>query len=97
MASVEHGLDDGSDPLPTISLHADEFNELIGDEFVPLLNKAGGAGFQVSWEQLDGQNPFGRTIIGAEFLALGILPEPATATLTALGIGGLLMRRRRAA
>ncbi len=34
--------------VPTISLHADEFNELIGDEFVPLLNKAGGAGFQVT-------------------------------------------------
>jgi len=34
--------------LPTISMHADEFNELIGDEFVPLLNKAGGAGFQVT-------------------------------------------------
>ena len=33
---------------PTISLRADEFNELIGDEFVPLLNKAGGAGFQVT-------------------------------------------------
>lgn len=33
---------------PTISLHADEFNELIGEEFVPLLNKAGGAGFQVT-------------------------------------------------
>ena len=29
-------------------MHADEFNELIGDEFVPLLNKAGGAGFQVT-------------------------------------------------
>ena len=36
------------DTLPTISMHADEFNELIGDEFVPLLNKAGGAGFQVT-------------------------------------------------
>ena len=34
--------------MPTISLHADEFNELIGDEFIPLLNKAGGAGFQVT-------------------------------------------------
>ncbi|MBK1674712.1 conjugative coupling factor TraD, PFGI-1 class [Ectothiorhodospira shaposhnikovii] len=33
---------------PTISVHADEFNELIGDEFIPLLNKAGGAGFQVT-------------------------------------------------
>ena len=34
--------------FPSISMHADEFNELIGDEFVPLLNKAGGAGFQVT-------------------------------------------------
>lgn len=34
--------------IPSISLHADEFNELIGDEFIPLLNKAGGAGFQVT-------------------------------------------------
>lgn len=32
----------------SISIHADEFNELIGDEFIPLLNKAGGAGFQVT-------------------------------------------------
>lgn len=31
-----------------IAIHADEFNELIGDEFTPLLNKAGGAGFQVT-------------------------------------------------
>ncbi len=31
-----------------VSVHVDEFNELIGDEFVPLLNKAGGAGFQVT-------------------------------------------------
>ena len=41
-------LTDGPAKMPTISLHADEFNELIGDEFVPLLNKAGGAGFQVT-------------------------------------------------
>ncbi|MEQ1545816.1 type IV conjugative transfer system coupling protein TraD [Methyloglobulus sp.] len=34
--------------LPVINLHADEFNELIGDEFIPLLNKARGAGFQVT-------------------------------------------------
>jgi len=34
--------------LRSISLHCDEFNELIGDEFVPMLNKAGGAGFQVT-------------------------------------------------
>jgi hypothetical protein len=31
-----------------ISIHADEFNELIGDEFIPLLNNAGGAGYQVA-------------------------------------------------
>lgn len=31
-----------------ISVHADEFNELVGDEFIPLLNKAGGAGVQVT-------------------------------------------------
>jgi conjugative coupling factor TraD (TOL family) len=31
-----------------IAIHADEFNELIGDEFIPLLNKAAGAGFQVT-------------------------------------------------
>ncbi|GBU08997.1 conjugative coupling factor TraD, PFGI-1 class [Gammaproteobacteria bacterium] len=30
-----------------IQLHADEFNELIGAEFIPMLNKAGGAGIQV--------------------------------------------------
>lgn len=38
----------GSRKINPISLHADEFNELIGDEFVPMLNKAGGAGFQVT-------------------------------------------------
>ncbi|MFW5443991.1 MAG: type IV conjugative transfer system coupling protein TraD [Methylococcaceae bacterium] len=50
----KHGTDYGmpdeekTEQMPTISLHADEFNELIGDEFIPLLNKAGGAGFQVT-------------------------------------------------
>ena len=45
----KHGVDgDNADAPPTISMHADEFNELIGDEFIPLLNKAGGAGFQVT-------------------------------------------------
>ncbi|MCP5408945.1 MAG: type IV conjugative transfer system coupling protein TraD [Chromatiaceae bacterium] len=45
----KHGVpgETGNRP-PIISLHADEFNELIGDEFIPLLNKAGGAGFQVT-------------------------------------------------
>ena len=50
----KHGTDHGMSEhektmqMPTISLHADEFNELIGDEFIPLLNKAGGSGFQVT-------------------------------------------------
>ena len=47
----KHGVETdrmGESSPPVISLHADEFNELIGDEFVPLLNKAGGAGFQVT-------------------------------------------------
>ena len=44
---VGQGLPGG--PFPRrIAIHADEFNELIGEEFIPLLNKAGGAGFQVT-------------------------------------------------
>jgi conjugal transfer pilus assembly protein TraD len=46
----KHGIDQGqSSSLPPrkLSIHADEFNELIGDEFIPMINKAGGAGFQV--------------------------------------------------
>lgn len=47
------GIDDG---LPgngakvkvPINLHADEFNELMGDEFIPLINKGGGASVQVT-------------------------------------------------
>ncbi len=31
-----------------ICLHSDEFNEIIGDEFIPLLNKSRGAGFTVT-------------------------------------------------
>jgi len=31
-----------------INIHADEFNELMGDEFVPMVNKGGGAGYQVT-------------------------------------------------
>ncbi|KVW44713.1 type IV conjugative transfer system coupling protein TraD [Burkholderia ubonensis] len=47
------GVDDG---LPgaavgaqiPINVHADEFNELMGDEFIPMINKGGGAGVQVT-------------------------------------------------
>jgi conjugative coupling factor TraD (TOL family) len=31
-----------------LDIHADEFNELIGDEFIPMINKAGGAGYRVT-------------------------------------------------
>ena len=34
--------------LPEIYLHADEFNSLVGDEFVPLVNQSGGAGIRVA-------------------------------------------------
>ena len=35
----KHGVSgESTDTPPTISMHADEFNELIGDEFIPLLN-----------------------------------------------------------
>ncbi|WP_404317416.1 type IV conjugative transfer system coupling protein TraD [Klebsiella oxytoca] len=33
---------------PKICLHCDEFNELMGDEFIPMINKGGGAGMQVT-------------------------------------------------
>lgn len=49
------GLHDGfvktalpDSPLPRVCVHSDEFNEIIGDEFIPLLNKARGAGFTVT-------------------------------------------------
>jgi conjugal transfer pilus assembly protein TraD len=37
----------------TLSIHADEFNELIGDQFIPMINKAGGAGYQVTATSLE--------------------------------------------
>jgi hypothetical protein len=49
------GLHDGfyktalpDSPLPRVCVHSDEFNEIIGDEFIPLLNKGRGAGFTVT-------------------------------------------------
>ncbi|WP_095101705.1 type IV conjugative transfer system coupling protein TraD [Pseudomonas sp. Irchel 3A5] len=47
------GIDDGlpganAEQKIPINLHADEFNELMGDEFIPMINKGGGAGIQVS-------------------------------------------------
>jgi conjugative coupling factor TraD (TOL family) len=46
---IDDGLPDASVSTKTpINLHADEFNELMGDEFIPLINKGGGAGIQVT-------------------------------------------------
>jgi type IV secretory pathway TraG/TraD family ATPase VirD4 len=44
------GLSDETSPkkLSRICLHCDEFNELMGDEFIPMVNKGGGAGLQVT-------------------------------------------------
>jgi conjugative coupling factor TraD (TOL family) len=47
------GIDDGLPGTTTgvkvpINVHADEFNELMGDEFIPMVNKGGGAGLQVT-------------------------------------------------
>ena len=50
----KNGIEDGfgelsnDDVKPTFSIFADEFNELAGPRFVPLLNKAGGAGVNVT-------------------------------------------------
>jgi len=44
-----HGFRDGVEaPQHGIVVHMDEFNELMGDEFIPLLNKGGAAGLQVT-------------------------------------------------
>ncbi len=45
------GLDphhpDGKIVLPTVAAHFDEVNELMGEEFVPMVNKLGGSGFWI--------------------------------------------------
>jgi conjugative coupling factor TraD (SXT/TOL subfamily) len=45
---AEQGLPGERYRMSRINLHCDEFNELMGDEFVPLVNKGGGAGIQVT-------------------------------------------------
>lgn len=45
----QHGMLDGkANAMPKICLHADEFNELMGDEFLPMVNKSGGSGMQIT-------------------------------------------------
>ncbi|WP_127958579.1 type IV conjugative transfer system coupling protein TraD [Serratia microhaemolytica] len=45
---IMSGLPGTSEKKTPINLHCDEFNELMGDEFIPLINKGGGAGMQVT-------------------------------------------------
>jgi conjugative coupling factor TraD (TOL family) len=46
---IESDLPGGSETTKVpINIHADEFNELMGDEFIPMVNKGGGAGYQVT-------------------------------------------------
>lgn len=46
---TSYGLPGSSHDLKkVITIHADEFNELVGDEFIPMVNKAGGAGLQMN-------------------------------------------------
>jgi conjugative coupling factor TraD (TOL family) len=43
-----YGLPNSTDVCRAITIHADEFNELVGNEFIPMVNKAGGAGLQMN-------------------------------------------------
>ena len=45
---LNDGLPGSAEKPPPINLHCDEFNELMGPEFIPLINKGGGAGIQVT-------------------------------------------------
>ena len=70
-----------------VALHADEFNELIGDEFVPMVNKAGGAGYQVTaytqtWSDIEARigNAAKAAQIGGNFNTLIMLRVKNTET-----------------
>ncbi|ACR67578.1 hypothetical protein NT01EI_0336 [Edwardsiella ictaluri 93-146] len=45
---IHAGLPGEGESKVPVNLHCDEFNELMGDEFIPLINKGGGAGMQVT-------------------------------------------------
>jgi conjugative coupling factor TraD (TOL family) len=47
---IDHGFTEISPEknLPNVRIHSDEFNEIIGYEFIPILNKSRGAGFNVT-------------------------------------------------
>ncbi len=73
-----------------IHIHADEFNELIGDEFIPLVNKAGGAGITVTaytqtWSDIEARvgnrAKAGQVTGNFNTLIMMRVKEPATAEL----------------
>ncbi|NWB94834.1 type IV conjugative transfer system coupling protein TraD [Pseudomonas gingeri] len=45
---IDDGLPGAKSGKVAINVHADEFNELMGEEFIPMINKGGGAGMQVT-------------------------------------------------
>jgi len=45
---IDDGLPGAGSGKVAINVHADEFNELMGEEFIPMINKGGGAGMQVT-------------------------------------------------
>ncbi len=45
---VDPHREDGKLVLPTVCGHFDEVNEICGPEFVPMVNKLGGAGFRIT-------------------------------------------------
>ena len=45
---IDDGLPGAGSGKVAINVHADEFNELMGEEFIPMINKDGGAGMQVT-------------------------------------------------
>ncbi|MBP2170724.1 conjugative coupling factor TraD (TOL family) [Erwinia toletana] len=45
---INDGLPGNSSERVPINLHCDEFSELMGEEFIPLINKGGGTGIQVT-------------------------------------------------
>lgn len=73
-------------------VHSDEFNELIGDEFIPLLNKGGGSGIQMTaytqtWSDVEARlgNKAKAGQVGGNFntlICLRVLEEATAQILT---------------
>lgn len=79
----KHGVDYGQ-AAPSrrrkLALHADEFNELVGNAFIPMVNKAGGADYQVmaytqTWHDVEAKigSPAKAQQIGGNFNSLIML------------------------